>query len=801
MSEVNDRGDERSPYEIVRIIGSGGMGVVHEAWDTRLERRVAIKTVHPHLLQDPSIALRFENEAKRAARIEHPNVVRVYRVDNLDGRTVIEMQFIDGTPLNVLLQSGSLSPTHTANLLRQLLEALAACHAQGVIHCDLKPGNVLVTQDGHAVLTDFGIARALYGADMAGTQSGALSAPLWGTPQYCPPEAWEGSDVSLRWDLYAAGVLVYEAVTGGPAFSGQTRMALMKQILTSMPQPLSTIRPDVSGAFSRLVSQLMARDPELRPASAKVALAVLRDTPEHRSSGDAWDTQPLTCIGPDPSVKGADRSRRSTFVVSVMLAILLMAATVAGIAWPRSAGLQSGSGSITPTTRDPKSSNLLVIGDCGYFAADDGEHGRELWVADVAQGGECRLVADIVPGSGSSNPRNLMARPHGGFVFAATTPETGEELWYGISPDGSSYSIMMIKDILPGPMGSEPVPVASARTMVLFYATTLMEGRELWCTTGISEQQTALVRDLNPGVEGSIPMRPRVYGVLDNVYVVAIPDAIRGCVLFKYDFSDNTLREIGDVGEDTAPRGTANGKVFMANTDNDHGYELWTYDAKNRVLGMIADLQPGPDGSYPSEFGSWNDQVLFRAQTDEVGIELWLSDGSAGGTGLIKDINPGRADSDPNSFVPLGEYVFFRAKDDACGRELWVTNGTAAGTERVCDLMPGPESGEPYNMVARGPYLFFSAKDPEHGEELWRTHRDEERWITELVADLYPGPTGSEPHMLQWTDRGEGLFLAKTATYGITVCKLSPGFDVPEIALAGYPETTVVPLAIEAVTP
>ena len=147
MSDAPHSGDDRSPYRILRQIGSGGMGTVYEAWDTRLERRVALKTIHPHLLQVSSISRRFENEAKRAARIEHPNVVRVYRVDHVDGQMVIEMQFIDGAPLNVLLQSGPLSPVQTADLLRQLFEALAACHEQGVIHCDLKPGNVLITRD------------------------------------------------------------------------------------------------------------------------------------------------------------------------------------------------------------------------------------------------------------------------------------------------------------------------------------------------------------------------------------------------------------------------------------------------------------------------------------------------------------------------------------------------------------------------------------------------------------------------------------------------------------------------------
>ena len=104
-------------------------------------------------------------------------------------------------------------------------------------------------------------------------------------------------------------------------------------------------------------------------------------------------------------------------------------------------------------------------------------------------------------------------------------------------------------------------------------------------------------------------------------------------------------------------------------------------------------------------------------------------------------------------------------------------------------------------MVARDPYLFFSAKDPDHGEELWRTRRSEASWQTELVADVYPGPTGSEPHRLQWTDRGDALFIARSPEFGTTVCRLTPGGDLPEIGLADCPRTIVVPLAIKGANP
>jgi serine/threonine protein kinase len=269
----------QSPYRIVRVVGSGGMGVVHEAWDTRLDRRVALKIMHPHLLSNPSLSTRFQKEARRAARIEHPNVVRVYRVDEWEGQVAIEMQFVEGRPLSSVLQAGPLSPFEAADVLRQVLEALQACHEHGVIHCDLKPGNLILADNGLVMLTDFGIARAFYeGVDASGTET--MSAPLWGTPQYTAPETWEEGAVSPQCDLYAAGTLIYEAIAGKLPYPGNTPIAVIKSVLTTSPLPIKTLAPDISDAFAGLVEDLIARTPALRPATARIALEMLRKTPE-----------------------------------------------------------------------------------------------------------------------------------------------------------------------------------------------------------------------------------------------------------------------------------------------------------------------------------------------------------------------------------------------------------------------------------------------------------------------------------------------------------------------------------------
>ena len=787
MTEEPGSGEVWGAYRLTRVVGTGGMGVVYEAWDTRLDRRVALKMLHPHLLLEAGALGRFEREAKKSARIEHPNVVRIYRVDTFEQRTAIEMQFIEGSSLNSLLRSGSVPAGQAADLLRQVLEALQACHEQDVIHCDLKPGNLIVDRRGQVVLADFGIARALFDGHLEGAAQAPVSGPLWGTPQYTPPEAWRGEVPTPQWDLFAAGALVYEAVAGVSAFQGSSAAALMHAILSTSPRPLKAMLPGISDTFSDLLESLTAREPGARPASASAALALLLQSPE--SDPDQMDTEALPIAVPGPSVDGTRAGRgplipsriwknRRARVLLLVSSVVLVAGFLLSLYHP---GKEPGTpgGIPAPGLHDPLASDLLVVGNDAYFAADDGFHGREAWVTSTRSNGFSEmkpfLAKDIVPGPGSSNPHRFMGRRQNSVVFAASTPETGEELWYG-QFSGGVVSVHLVKDIIPGPMGSQPLPVAGEETQTLFYATTLAEGRELWCTNALSEEQTAIVADLMPGADGSVPMNPCVYAYAGGAYIMAISDAQRGKVLLQYTYASNTLREVGDV-DDNAGAATRVGKrLLFANKDDAHGWELWVYDEGTGELALLADLWDGEESSDPSQFFIWGNRVLFQATTQASGKELWTSDGTAAGTTLLADINPGPRDSDPYGFVLAGDRVFFRAKDDACGQELWVTDGTGTGTLRVADLMPGPASGNPYNLVALEHGLFFSASDGVSGEELWWTGLIGGTWQTRLMADLYPGETGSEPTSLQFSTDGWGYFIARSPREGRTVYRFLPKF-------------------------
>ena len=744
-------------YRLIRSIGRGGMGVVYEAWDLRLERRVALKILHPQFTTEAGSIARVEREARNAARIEHPHVVRVYRIESIDGHVAIEMQYIDGVPLGALLAEGAVPPPVAADILRQMLEALAACHAQGVIHCDLKPANLLVTSSGHLYLTDFGISRAIHPQTGGAAGESPPTGPLWGTPRYTPPEAWRGERPNARWDLYSAGAVIHEALSGESLFDAPTPEAIMRLKLGEDLPPIRTLIPGLSSEFAALVDGLTARDPDGRPASAREALSLLKASPEFQSAGesneafsalyqgvhDADGTTKVVAVG-----RVTRRRLRAPRFIAIALTVLIAGSIY--FFWDPT----------VPPKKMTKLDSEIELANSGvYFAYDDGSHGKELWHYN-RHDRAAKLVQDIAKGPESSNPHRFFERRQDQFFFAASTPEFGEELWY--AEPGIEDKARLVKDILLGAMGSDPAPIANVQSCLLFEARTLAYGHEIWCTND-QPNQTAMIADLEPGPNNSIPSEARVLPDEKGAYIVAYggdPSVMR---LWRYDMASNAVREIAQVDGDTFPMGIVDGKLILNNRDKAHGMELWIYDPAQIDIQLLADLSPGPEDSYPRVFITWRGKLYFGADTPEHGVELWCTDGTDQGTRLVQDLNPGAGDSNAHGHVATENALYFRATDDVHGQEIWMTDGTAEGTRIVADVWPGVESGIAYNIVAQGEHLFFTAADGMHGEELWMLDLDDPLNTCRMVQDLRRGPDGSEAHNLAWWEDGWGVFAAWTS--------------------------------------
>ena len=263
MTEVAGNTLVDGRYRVLRRLGSGGMADVYCAEDTHLGRQVAIKVLHRRFAQDQEFVERFRREAKSAAGLNHPNVVGVFDRGEHEGTYYIAMEFLEGQTLkDIVATEAPLAQERVIDLGLQILQAAGFAHSHGVIHRDFKPHNVIVDQQGHAKVTDFGIARA--GASEM-TETGSIM----GTAQYLSPEQAQGHAVTATSDIYSIGVMLYEMLAGRLPFEGDSAVAVALKHLSEPPAPISQWRPDVHPALEAVVMAALAKDPAQRWQSAE----------------------------------------------------------------------------------------------------------------------------------------------------------------------------------------------------------------------------------------------------------------------------------------------------------------------------------------------------------------------------------------------------------------------------------------------------------------------------------------------------------------------------------------------------
>ena len=251
-------------YELTHMVARGGMAQVYRAHDRLLDRPVALKVLFPELSVDRAFVERFRREAQAAANLSHPNIVPVFDWGEDDGTYYIVMEFIDGQPLSAALRSGGpMRPIRVAQIGARVADALNYAHRRGVVHRDVKPGNVLLTADEQVKVTDFGIARAI-NTEESLTQTGAVM----GTATYFSPEQAEGMGVDARSDIYSLGVVLYEMVAGRPPFLGDTPVAIASKHVRDVAPPLRDLNPTVPPALEAIIAKAMAKRPDLRYQSA-----------------------------------------------------------------------------------------------------------------------------------------------------------------------------------------------------------------------------------------------------------------------------------------------------------------------------------------------------------------------------------------------------------------------------------------------------------------------------------------------------------------------------------------------------
>jgi serine/threonine protein kinase len=275
-------------YRIESKLGEGGMGVVYKAHDTHLDRPVAIKVLAPEAVANQDRQRRFEQEAKAASALNHPNIVHIYDIDVVDGQGFIAMEFVPGQTLNRLIGGKGLRWKDAVRYAVPIADALARAHSAGIVHRDVKPQNVMVTDDGLVKLLDFGLAKLsepkAYDSNSATLtiQPKTEEGTVVGTVCYMSPEQVEGKNVDARSDIFSFGAMLYEMLCGRRAFAGESKLSTLSAILHREPAPLRQFSPDLAPELERIVARCLRKDASRRIQhmdDVKLALEELEENP------------------------------------------------------------------------------------------------------------------------------------------------------------------------------------------------------------------------------------------------------------------------------------------------------------------------------------------------------------------------------------------------------------------------------------------------------------------------------------------------------------------------------------------
>jgi eukaryotic-like serine/threonine-protein kinase len=316
-------------YEITRLLGRGGMAVVFLAHDLVLERQVAIKVLPPDMTRDPQLILRFQQEAKTAGKLDHPNIIPIYRVESEAGLVYIVMKYISGHSLEDLLARGPLPIPLVRHILREAALALGHAHRRRVVHRDVKPANIMVDDDGRVILTDFGISKAIQGSTQL-TGSGTII----GTPHYMAPEQARGQEVDGRADQYSLAIVAHRVLTGKPPFEGDAHSILYQQVFESPPS-LRERRPDTPSDLRIALERALAKD-------AKARFATMEDFAAAVSGERSGQTTAVSAPAPVKVLKGAEEGTGHGAGIFVALATAVVIIVAAWLTLPTLHSLTDG---------------------------------------------------------------------------------------------------------------------------------------------------------------------------------------------------------------------------------------------------------------------------------------------------------------------------------------------------------------------------------------------------------------------------------------------------------------------------
>jgi eukaryotic-like serine/threonine-protein kinase len=735
-------GQTFSHYKILSKIGEGGMGSVYKAQDTRLNRVVAIKILAADRVKDSDVRQRFQREAQAVSSLNHPHICTLHDVGREDGKDYLVMEYVDGRTLK-----GPMPVEDALRLAVQIADALDHAHRRGIIHRDIKPGNVLVTKSG-AKLLDFGLAKlatppqALPEGAGSDTEDLTKKGEILGTFRFMAPEQWEGKAADVRSDIFAFGAMVYEMLTGQRAFSGKSRAALIAAVMHRNPPPLSDTDPLAPPVLDHVIKKCLEKDPDRRWKSA----TDLRD--ELQWILDATHTQALL---PVPPVVGRRirLMRIGLMVLGGALALSLFLIAILSATWLRQSAAEVPLRKLTLAPDALAADRLQISADGRHIAYLAGTP-PGVWIQDLQQaqprrieGSEGARYPFWSPGSdfiGFAQGTDLkkVAVDGGPLITVCPLPGTSEFFFTGTwHPDGNSivfssgtphrmYEVAAAggaPELLIEPDELEQgityafpefVPGAGEAGALLFYAGTVNEGQIVALDLETRERTV-----LTTG-------GPFAYSATGHVLYQPTRDD--SSVLFALPVDVDSLRPIGEafpIARHAAyPSVAADGTLVSLDTGNVSDWQFAWRSRSGEQLGVFGQPQSlmwdpslSPDGK----------RVLVAALEGDRNI--WVHETARPVKGnLTFDKEPDYAPI----WTPDGtEFTYTSLRPG--GRQIMVKS--AAGGEARA-LLSGAAAHLASDWSSDQTLLLFSRADPDRGRDLWYLRQNEEKDSYEALPFL-----------------------------------------------------------------